>query len=206
LVADTLAGLQMPIRWSDNAGARDPEGMFAAIAEKIEEQAKYIVMRDAGMAIIRAERSGGGPGRGKKGPAPMRLLLRKGDPDNDMAYRWRKAFCAKNGAGTEIDRERSQLVLALASHRIAEKLHKVKKAPGGKNSTEFASLRNRCLAGQRLALKKIRGRAAGQRTLREWKTGARQVAVLLASCPEIDAHCQRSFGFSRLINRSGRAP
>src|SRR5262245_61393610 len=59
--------------------ARDPEGMFRAITQKIEEQAKYIVLRDAAMSVLKLERGGGGPGRGRKGPVAVRLLFPKGD-------------------------------------------------------------------------------------------------------------------------------
>jgi phage N-6-adenine-methyltransferase len=90
--------------------ARDSAGMFKAIAEKIDEQAKYIVLRDAGMAIARSLIAKA-TGRGKKSPAGIRLTLPKGDPGQDVADRWRKAFCTKSDAGTEIDFDKVKLAL-----------------------------------------------------------------------------------------------
>jgi hypothetical protein len=93
--------------------ARDPEGMFRAITKKMEEQARYIVLRDAATAI---KRSMGGPGRGKHIES-IRVVFPAGDPGDDMAYRWRKAFCSKNGAGTEIDLKKVRLALEDARAR-----------------------------------------------------------------------------------------
>lgn len=94
--------------------ARNPEAMFKAIARKIKEQAKYIVLRDAVVAISKVNRGlNPGPGRGhkEKQPAPVRVAFPAGDPGQDIADRWRKAFCMKNGAGTEIDFKKVRLAL-----------------------------------------------------------------------------------------------
>lgn len=97
--------------------ARDPEGMFKAITLKIEEQARYIVLRDAMTVAARAFLVGGGIGKGTAGPgrgkraAVGRVVFPKGDPGQDMADRWRKAFCIRNGAGTKIDFAKVRIAL-----------------------------------------------------------------------------------------------
>jgi ParB-like nuclease domain len=48
--------------------------------------------------------SKGGPGRGKKGPAALRVLLPDGDPGQDVIDRWRKRLCGKEDKRTLIER------------------------------------------------------------------------------------------------------
>jgi hypothetical protein len=62
-------------------------------------QAQYIVWRDAAMAAVVEMRGGGGPGRGKKAPAELRVLLPDDDPGQDVADRWRKDLCDKAQTG-----------------------------------------------------------------------------------------------------------
>jgi len=93
--------------------------MFKAITRKIEEQAKYIVLRDAAVAVMRSMQIPADRGRGRKNRniESIRVSYPKGDPGDDMAYRWRKAFCAKNGAAIEIDFKKIRLVLEDAQLR-----------------------------------------------------------------------------------------
>jgi hypothetical protein len=79
--------------------ARDVDGMGREIIKKMKAQAEYILWRDDAMATLIEARGGGaigaGPGRGKKLPAQVRLVLPKDDPGQDVADRWRKDFCTK---------------------------------------------------------------------------------------------------------------
>jgi phage N-6-adenine-methyltransferase len=97
--------------------AKDPQKLFGAIAEKIQAQADYVIWRDAAMAVVVAERGGGGPGRRKKGVPASRPVLPKGDPGKKIIHKWRKRLCMKNGKGTEIDPKKIKAALEEAGHR-----------------------------------------------------------------------------------------
>jgi hypothetical protein len=91
--------------------ARDTEGLLKALAVKFQEEAKYIVWRDA--ATMAAKKAGHGPGRGKKGNRADAVIfsaaLPKADPGQDTADRWRKKLCSKPNGKTEVDKQKIEL-------------------------------------------------------------------------------------------------
>jgi hypothetical protein len=119
--------------------ARDAEGLIKAVAVKIEEQAKYIVWRDAAMAAAKQGTHGGGPGRGKKVPAPLRVLLPKEDPGQDTADRWRKHFCSRENGTTKIDAKKLKLALEDAGRRAVRvvECQKITTIRGTEGTGEF---------------------------------------------------------------------
>src|SRR5262245_6146640 len=87
-IADAEAGQK---RWER---AKDRQKIVEAITDKIAAVTDYVEWRDAGMAQVRA-----GPGRGKKQPAPARLVLPQGDPGQDVIDRWRRNYCTRDETG-----------------------------------------------------------------------------------------------------------
>jgi phage N-6-adenine-methyltransferase len=78
--------------------------------------AKYVVLRDAAMVIVRQE-IGKATGRGKRSISGVRLTLPNGDPGDQGAWRWRKTFCSKDGKVTKADPDKIKLALEDAARR-----------------------------------------------------------------------------------------
>jgi len=119
--------------------ARDSEGMYKAAETKVLEQAKYVCLRDAAVAIARTTNPG--PGRGHKNQvAKNQLGFPAGDPGKHTVHKWRKAFCRKNAEGrTEIDVEKMRLALEDAARRCVRvcEQEKISIIPGTEGTGEF---------------------------------------------------------------------
>jgi hypothetical protein len=99
--------------------AKDPGQLFKAVEIKIRLQAEYIVWRDGTVVRVRET---GGPGRGKRAPAPG-FVLPDSDPGQHIADRWRERFTRKIEGRTVIDPDRLATALADAQRaclRICE--------------------------------------------------------------------------------------
>jgi hypothetical protein len=103
--------------------AKDPEKLFAAVATKISEQAKYVVWRD-GMAQQYVE-----PKRNGKGGkiSVLKSYLPTTDPGDVTAHRWRKKFCERTDDGKTIIAEIKMQVAIKDAQRQCQRIREAEK-------------------------------------------------------------------------------
>jgi hypothetical protein len=100
------------------ARAKDPTKLYAAIAAKITEQAKYVCWRDTKVTPSQ-KLPGAGKGKGKRISEQKSTKLPAADPGTLTAHRWRRSFCLKGETGTIIDKDKMALALDDASPPIS---------------------------------------------------------------------------------------